>query len=53
MPDTELSNIDGNHHRLSDYKGKYLLLDFGAEVVDTVLNHFLRWKSYPICGKKK
>lgn len=28
MPDTELSNIDGNHHRLSDYKGKYLLLDF-------------------------
>ncbi|EXZ22008.1 antioxidant, AhpC/TSA family domain protein, partial [Bacteroides fragilis str. S13 L11] len=26
-------------------------LIFGAEVVDTVLNHFLRWKSYPICGK--
>lgn len=21
--------------------------------MNTALNHFLRWKSYPICGKKK
>lgn len=28
MYDTELKDIEGNVHRLSDYKGKYILLDF-------------------------
>ena len=28
MPDTDFVDLDGNTHRLADYKGKYILLDF-------------------------
>lgn len=38
--DTELKDIEGNIHHLSDYKGKYILLDFWSRYCGPCLDAF-------------